>query len=66
MKQNVGRTDRVIRYVLAIVIIGLGIYYQSWWGLLGLVPLVTASAGSCPVYSIAGINSKQKKKEVKS
>jgi len=29
---------------------------QTWWGLIGLVPLVTGLIGTCPVYSILGIN----------
>ncbi len=52
---NVGSTDRVIRIILALAIFGAGYYFQSWWGLVGLVPLVTAFIRWCPAYTIAGI-----------
>ena len=39
MKQNVGNLDRAFRLTAGIVIIALGVYFQSWWGLVGLVPL---------------------------
>ena len=50
MKKNVGNADRVIRIVLALVIFALGIIFQSWWGLLGFIPLLTAFMSWCPVY----------------
>lgn len=59
MKQNVGTIDKVIRIILAIIIGALGYYYQSWWGLVALVPLVTAFVGVCPAWSIFGISTKK-------
>ncbi len=56
MKKNIGTTDRIIRVVLGLVIIGLGIYYGSWWGLLGLIPLATAAMGWCGLYSLFGLS----------
>ena len=56
MKQNVGKTDKLIRMLLGFVIVALGIYYESWWGLVGVVPLVTAFIGVCPVYRLFGVN----------
>ena len=50
MKANVGGIDRVFRAFLGLVIIGLGMYFRSWWGALGLVPLATAVSRWCPVY----------------
>lgn len=55
MKCNVGKTDRNIRLIAAIVIGAAGIYFQSWWGLLAVVPLITAYAGFCPLYKVLGI-----------
>ena len=45
-----GKTDRVVRIILGIVIGALGIYFNSWWGLIGLIPLLTALVGVCPLY----------------
>ncbi|NCQ17761.1 MAG: DUF2892 domain-containing protein [Ignavibacteria bacterium CG_4_8_14_3_um_filter_37_9] len=56
MKKNVGSVDRVLRIVLGVVIVALGLYYQSWWGVLGIIPLFTASISSCPLYMPFGIS----------
>ena len=50
MKANMGKIDRIIRFILGIVIIGLGIYFGSWWGAVGLVLVLTASISWCPLY----------------
>ncbi len=57
MKLNVGTLDRTIRYVLGAVIIGVGFYYQSWWGLVGLALLLTGFLAWCPAYSLLNIDS---------
>lgn len=56
MKRNVGKADRTIRVLLGIAIIGIGIYFKSWWGLLGIIPLFTATLGWCPAYLPFGIS----------
>ncbi len=55
MTKNVGTVDKVIRIVAGLAIIGAGVYYQNWWGAIGLVPLLTALIGWCPAYSLLGI-----------
>lgn len=50
MKKNVGATDRLLRLILGLVIIAVGVYYQSWFGLIGLVPIMTALLNWCPFY----------------
>jgi hypothetical protein len=59
MEKNVGRTDMIIRIVLGIIIIGLGVYFKSWWGVIGAIPLATAGMNYCPLYSIFKINTKK-------
>jgi hypothetical protein len=56
MKKNVGSIDRTLRLVLGLVIIAVGLYYQSWWGLIGIVPLLTSAFSRCPVYLPFGIS----------
>ena len=56
MQCNVGRTDKVIRIVLGIVIAVLGIAFQSWWGLLAIIPLATALSGRCMLYLPFGLS----------
>lgn len=50
MKCNVGGRDRWIRMILGIVILGVGYYMQSWWGLVGLIPLLTGATKRCLIY----------------
>jgi hypothetical protein len=56
MQKNVGGADKTIRIVLGLAIIAAGVYFQSWWGAIGIVPLTTALLGWCPPYSLLGIN----------
>ena len=62
MKKNVGTADRIIRLIAGIVIIILGLVYQSWWGVIGIIPILTAAAGWCPPYTLLGINTCRIKK----
>ncbi len=50
MKVNVGTIDRIIRLIMGLGIFAAGMYYQSWWGMMGLVPVFTAAFGFCPAY----------------
>ena len=56
MKKNVGGIDRIIRVVLGVVILAAGLFTQSWWGLICLVPLLTASINFCPLYAVLGFS----------
>ena len=56
MKANVGETDRIIRIVLGIAIIIAGIVLHTWWGLVGLLPIVTGLIRFCGLYAVLGIN----------
>jgi len=55
MKCNVGNGDRILRAIVGIIIIATGIYYQSWWGAVGVVPLLTAAIRWCPMYLPFGL-----------
>jgi hypothetical protein len=50
MKCNVGTVDRLLRIILGLVIAILGVVFNSWWGLVGLVPLLTGLFKFCPLY----------------
>ena len=63
MKKNIGKTDKVIRIILGLVIGAVGVYFQSWWGLLGLIPLLTAFVGTCGLYLPFGISTCSTKTE---
>ena len=54
--KNIGTVDRALR-----VLIGLGLIASAFvgpqtpWGWIGVVPLVTALVGWCPLYTLIGI-----------
>jgi hypothetical protein len=50
MKLNMGRADKTLRFIAGVIIIALGLYFNSWWGAIGLIPLVTSLVGWCPLY----------------
>jgi amino acid transporter len=57
MTRNIGTVDRVIRMVAGATILSLAfVGPHTLWGLLGLVPLITAIVGWCPPYAVFGIN----------
>ncbi|MGA9575280.1 MAG: DUF2892 domain-containing protein [Lysobacterales bacterium] len=60
MQCNVGKTERVIRVVAGLAILAAGFVYQSWWGAIGLVPLLTGATGYCPPYQMLGISTNKK------
>ena len=60
MKPNESNTDRIIRFLLAIVFFGVAFATGGVWayvaGALGVVMLVTAAVGFCPLYALLGIS----------
>lgn len=61
MKKNMGNTDRWIRVIIGLAIIAVGIYFKSWWGLIGIIPLATALINTCPLYLPFGISTRKSK-----
>lgn len=55
MKCNVGKTDRILRIIAGLAIIIGGIYFQNWWGAVGIVPIATGLLRWCPAYLPFGI-----------
>ena len=53
---NEGRIDRLLRVAVGLLILALGLAFGSWWGLLGLIPLVTGAVGFCPLYAVLGVD----------
>jgi hypothetical protein len=63
MQTNVGNIDRILRAVIGLALIAL-----TWagtigvWGWIGVVPLLTAAVGFCPLYTMLGFSSCPMKK----
>lgn len=52
----------IVRIIIAIAIAVLGVLYQSWWGLVAVVPIATAFMRFCGLYAIFGLNTCSTKK----
>lgn len=61
MKQNIHNIERIIRVLLGIIILSLVfIGPKSWWGLIGILPILTGLSGWCPPYQLLGISTCKK------
>jgi hypothetical protein len=59
MKENVGGADKTIRILVGLAVLSLVFILEGsarWWGLVGLVPLMTGITGYCPAYLPFGIS----------
>ena len=58
MKINQGNIDRVIRVIVGVALLSL-LFTDSpykWFGLIGLIPLLTGITGFCPGYALFGMS----------
>ncbi len=61
MRVNESSAERVVRVSAGIVLLtAVFAGPQSWWGLIGLVPLITGLFGNCPLYTLLGISTCEK------
>ena len=57
MTKNVGKTDRIIRIVLGVILLCLGIYFKKWWlDLIGAAALITGLTSWCGLYKVIGVS----------
>jgi hypothetical protein len=56
MRKNVGAIDRLIRLIIGLIVIAWGIYAENWWGMAGIVPIITGALNWCPLYTILKIS----------
>lgn len=56
MKENVGSMDQYARYTIGMCILIAGVAYESIWGLIGVLPIMTALLSWCPPYALLGLN----------
>ncbi|HSK76246.1 MAG TPA: DUF2892 domain-containing protein [Thermoanaerobaculia bacterium] len=55
--KNVHPAERIVRIALGLGLLSLVFFGpQTLWGLVGLIPLATGFAGSCPLYSVFGFS----------
>jgi hypothetical protein len=52
MTCNIGRTGRIVRIAAGLTIVGVGVYFQSWWGAVGVLPITIGTLGWCPTFTL--------------
>ena len=63
MKKNIGQLDRVLRFILGVVLLAVLFFVENgfrWIGLLGFVMIGTAFIKFCPIYLPFGISTIKK------
>ena len=61
MQKNVGGIDKTFRIILGLGLLALVfVGPQTPWGWIGIIPLVTAFAGFCPLYPILKLSTVSK------
>jgi hypothetical protein len=61
MHPNVGNSDRIIRIIAGLCILGAFFVLEGnarWLALIGLIPLVTGLVRWCPAYGILGLSTR--------
>ncbi len=60
MSTNVGTADRIVRVIIGLALLAFALRIGfpntgwNWVGWIGIVPIVTAVMGNCPLYSLIG------------
>ena len=44
MRCDLGKSDRIFRAIIGFIVI------EAWWGIVGIVPILTSAMGWCPFY----------------
>jgi hypothetical protein len=58
LRLNVGWHDRLIRILIGLAIIAgvwIWLVHDRWLALIGIIPILTAIGGWCPVYEVLGM-----------
>jgi hypothetical protein len=61
---NIGFFDRLARIVVGAALLAFALGYLApgtgwnWVGWIGVIPILTALVGTCPLYSVLGITTK--------
>ena len=55
--RNVHNIERIVRVLVGIGILSLAFVGPATpWGFIGIVPIVTGLAGTCPLYTVLGFS----------
>ena len=64
MTRNIGNIDRIVRIIIGIALIAFAVRVGfpdtgwNWLGWIGVIPILTAVFGTCPLYSATGLSTR--------
>ncbi len=64
MSSNMGKTDRLIRTLLAFVVVFGSLYLGGLWAIWGIIILLTAIIGWCPIYAAFSLSTTKEPEEI--
>jgi hypothetical protein len=64
MLSNIGKIDRLIRIAAAFAIAFGSIYLGVLWAILGIVILLTAIIGWCPIYAMFRLSTTKEQEDI--
>lgn len=57
MKHNVGGADRMVRFVLGVILFGVGFSFAKWWLMIvGFIVFLTGLFRFCGLYTLLGMS----------
>lgn len=62
VRPNIGKIDATIRYAVGIVLLAIVFVAEGpwrWLGLIGFIPILTASVNFCPLWKALGIDTRE-------
>ena len=64
MLSNMNKADRLIRMAVAFVVGFSSIYFSALWTILGILILLTAIIGWCPIYALFHLSTTKEQSEI--
>ena len=64
MLTNMGKSDRLIRTASSLVIFFGSIYFSGFWAIMGILILLTAVIGWCPIYALFRLSTTDNQVEI--
>lgn len=65
MKINESGWDRILRVIIGLFLLSFLFWVEGnarYWGLIGLIPLITGLIGYCPAYSLFKFSTRKESK----
>ncbi len=65
MECNIGKTDKIIRFILGFIFLWLGLQFNALFYILSIIFFATAIIGFCPINKLLKINTCKKENKSK-